>query len=90
MRAICKNIACLERLEKQKLFLRSKSKDIVCCSLKTIDKLDKAEEKEKQIELKQAATAAMISNSPRPSALAPRAENNPFASLKVSLLPLKV
>jgi hypothetical protein len=67
-----------------------KGKDIVRRSLRTMDKLNKAKEKEKQIELEQAATAAMLSSNPRPSALAPRAENNPFASLKVPLLPPKV
>jgi hypothetical protein len=55
-----------------------------------MNKLDKVEEKEKQIELKQAATAAMLSSSLRLSALAPRAKSNPFASLKVPLLSLKV
>jgi hypothetical protein len=63
---------------------------MVCYSLKTIDKLDKAKEREKQIELKQAATAAMLSSNPRLSALAPGAKSNPFASLKVPLLPPKV
>jgi hypothetical protein len=52
MRAVCKNIACLKRFEKQKLFLKSKGKDIVCRKLKTINKLNKAKEKEKQIKTK--------------------------------------
>jgi hypothetical protein len=63
---------------------------MVCRGLKTMDELDEAEEKEKQIELEQAATAAMPSNSPRLGALALRAENDPFASLEVPLLPPKV
>jgi hypothetical protein len=58
--------------------------------LKTMNKLDAKEDKEKQKELKQAATAAMLSSSPRPNAPAPRAENDPFASLEVPLLPPKV
>jgi hypothetical protein len=58
--------------------------------LRTIDKLNEVEEKEKQIELEQAATAAMLSSSPRPNALALGAESDPFASLKVPLLPPKV
>jgi hypothetical protein len=58
--------------------------------LKTMDKLDKAKEKERQIKSKQAVTAAMPSSSPRLDALAPRAKNDPFASLKVPLLLPKV
>jgi hypothetical protein len=58
--------------------------------LKTMNKLDAKEDKEKQKELKQAATAAMLSSSPRPNAPAPGAENDPFASLEVPLLPPKV
>jgi hypothetical protein len=58
--------------------------------LRTIDKLNEVEEKEKQIELEQAATAAMLSSSPRPNALALGAESDPFASLEVPLLPPKV
>jgi hypothetical protein len=90
MYAICKNIACLKRLKKQKLFLKSKGKDMVCRGLKTINKLDKVKEKERQIETKQAAIATMLSNNPRPCALAPRVESNPFASPEVPLLPPKV
>jgi hypothetical protein len=63
---------------------------MVCRGLKTIDELDKVEEREKQIELKQAATAAMLSNDLRLSALALKAKNDPFASLKVPLLLPKV
>jgi hypothetical protein len=63
---------------------------MVCCSLKTINKLNEVEEKEKQIESEQAATAAMPSNNPRLGVLAPGAENDPFASLKVPLLLLEV
>jgi hypothetical protein len=55
-----------------------------------MDKLNKVKEKEKQTELKQAAVAAILSSSPRPNALAPRAKSNPFASLEVPLLLPKV
>jgi hypothetical protein len=58
--------------------------------LKTIDKLDAKEEKEKQRETKQTVQAAMLSSSPRPNALALGAESDPFASLEVPLLPPKV
>jgi Lon protease-like protein len=74
------------RLEKQMKFLKSKGKDMVCCSLTTMDKLDKVEEKEKQMESEQAATAAILSNVPILSAT----EADPFAGLEVLLLPLKV
>jgi hypothetical protein len=63
---------------------------MVCCRLRTIDKLNKVKEKEKQTKLEQAAVAAMLSSSPRPNALAPRAKSDPFASLKVLLLLPKV
>jgi hypothetical protein len=63
---------------------------MVRCGLKTMDKLNEVEEKERQMESKQAATAAMLSNNPRLGALAPRVKNNPFASLKVPLLLPKV
>jgi hypothetical protein len=59
-------------------------------SLKMINKLNKVEEKEKQIELKQAATAAMPSNSLTPNALVLGVETDPFVGLKVPLLFLKV
>jgi hypothetical protein len=83
-------MACIERLEKQQEFLKSKGRDMVRRGLKTMDKLDEAEEKEKQIELERAATAAMLSSGSRPDVPAPGAENDPFASLEVPLLPPKV
>jgi hypothetical protein len=67
-------------------FLKSKGKDMVCRSLKTMDKLDKVEEKEKQIESKQAATAAMLSN----VLVLSMTETDPFVGLEVLLLPPKV
>jgi hypothetical protein len=61
---------------------------MVCCSLKTLDKLEEAEEKERQIETKHATTkaAAMPSN----VLVLLLTEANPFASVKVPLLPLEV
>jgi hypothetical protein len=79
------HICCFK---KQERFFKSKSKDIVCYGLKTLDKLEKAKEKERQIETKHitAKVAAMLSN-----ALALLlTEANPFASVKVPLLPLEV
>jgi hypothetical protein len=63
---------------------------MVCRGLRTMDKLDKAKEKEKQTKLEQAAVAAMLSSSLRPNAPAPRAESDPFAGLEVPLLLPKV
>jgi hypothetical protein len=59
---------------------------MVCHKLKTIDKLNKIEEKEKQIELEQAATAAMPFN----TLVLSMTETNPFTSVEVLLLLLKV
>jgi CO dehydrogenase/acetyl-CoA synthase beta subunit len=87
MRAVCKNMACLERLKKQKKFLKSKGKDMVRCGLKTMDELEEAEEKER---LKR-ETAAMLSNQvAATSAPTLRAEFDLFAGLKVLLLPPRV
>ena len=60
MRAVCKNMSYLKRLERQKKFLKSKGKDMVCCSLKTLNKLEEAEEKERQIEMERAAAKAAV------------------------------
>jgi hypothetical protein len=81
-----KSASYICRLEKQQLFLKSKGKDIVYYSLKTINELDKAEEKEKQIKPKQVATAAMLSN----VLVLSTTKTNPFVGLKVLLLPPKV
>jgi CO dehydrogenase/acetyl-CoA synthase beta subunit len=88
MRAVCKNMACLERLKKQKKFLKSKGKDIVCCGLKTLDKLEEAEEKERQIETECAAIKATAMPSNVLALLLTKA--NSFAGVKVPLLPLEV
>jgi hypothetical protein len=89
-RLVCENMSCIERLERQQEFLKSKGKDMVCRGLKTLDELEEAKERERQMESKQTAQAAMLSSGPRPDALAPRAKSDPFASLEVPLLPPKV
>jgi hypothetical protein len=87
MRTVCKNMVCLERLEKQKRFLTSKGRDMLCYSLKTLDKLEEAKEREKQEEEKRAAKAAttlfVLTNNLLLT-------SDPFARLKVPLLPPKV
>jgi hypothetical protein len=50
----------LKHFKKQKRFLKFKSKDIVCQSLKTLDKLKKVKERERQIETKHIAVKAAI------------------------------
>jgi hypothetical protein len=88
MRAVYENMACLKHLKKQKKFLKSKGKDMVRCSLRTLDKLKKAKEKERQIETEHATTkaAAMLSN-----VLALLLTKvNPFVSVKIPLLPPEV
>jgi hypothetical protein len=88
MHTVCKNIACLKRFKKQKKFLKSKGKDIVCCSLKMLNKLEKAKEKEKQIKTKYTTTKAIAIPSNVLALLLTKA--NPFASVKVPLLFLEV
>jgi hypothetical protein len=80
----------IERLKKQERFLKSKGKDMVRRGLKTMDKLDEAKEKEKQMESEQAASAAMPSNNPTLCALALGAKIDPFVGLEVLLLPPRV
>jgi hypothetical protein len=58
---------------------------MVCRSLKTLDKLEEAEKKERQIELERAAAKVATTA----YALAP-SKPDPFAKIKVPLLPLKV
>jgi hypothetical protein len=89
MRAVCENMSCLERLEKQKKFLKSKGKDIVRQGLKTLNKLKKVEEKEKQIKEEYTAVeaAAMLSII---SQTALRQFVDPFAKIEIPLLPLEV
>jgi len=54
-----------------------------------MDKLDKAKEKERQIEEERAVTKATARLSVALQA-APRQSANPFAKIKIPLLPLKV
>jgi hypothetical protein len=51
-------MSCIKRLEKQQEFLKSKGKDIVRCSLKTLDKLEEVKERERQIETERATVEA--------------------------------
>jgi hypothetical protein len=51
-------MSCIERLEKQQEFLKSKGKDIVRCSLKTLDELEEVKEREKQMETERVAIKA--------------------------------
>ena len=56
---VYKNMSCIKHLEKQQEFLKSKGKDIVCYSLKTLNKLEKVKERERQIKLKYTAVKAI-------------------------------
>ena len=58
LRIAQENSAYLACLEKQKKFLRSKGKDMVCRGLKTLDELEEVKEKKRQIELERAAVKA--------------------------------
>jgi hypothetical protein len=80
--ALSPNLACYERLEKQREFLQVKGKDMVRHSLKTLNKLEEAEEKEKQIEEERAANKAAATA----YTLAP-AKPDPFARIEIPLLP---
>jgi hypothetical protein len=60
---------------------------MVCCSLRTLDKLEEAKEKEKQEEEKHATKAAATLFAPSSNLFL---MSNPFAKLKVPLLPPKV
>jgi len=57
--------------------------------LKTLDKLEEVEEKEKQIEEERAAVKAAAMSSIALQA-APRQSANPFAKIEILLLPLEV
>jgi CO dehydrogenase/acetyl-CoA synthase beta subunit len=74
----------IRRLEKQERFLKSKGKDMVRRGLKTLDELEEAEEKERQMESERATVeaAAMPSNAPALSST----EADPFAGVEVPLL----
>jgi hypothetical protein len=82
---IVKNTAYVLCFEKQQRFLKSKRKDIVCRGLKTLNKLEETEEKEKQIKEERAASKAAVTA----YALA-LSEPDPFAKIEILLLLLKV
>jgi hypothetical protein len=88
MHAVKENIVCLKCLKKQKKFLKSKGKDIVCYSLRTLNKLEKVKEKERQIKSKRIATKAATIPSNALALLLTKV--NPFARIKVLLLLPKV
>jgi hypothetical protein len=81
-----KSTAYIMQLKKQERFLKSKSRDMVCHSLKTINKLNNTKEKEKQIESKQAAAAVTLSN----ALVLFITKTDPFVGLEVLLLLPKV
>ena len=58
---------------------------MVCRSLKTLNKLEEVEEKERQIETEHAAAKAAATQ-----VYGPAAKANPFARIKILLLPLEV
>jgi hypothetical protein len=58
---------------------------MVCCSLKTLDKLEEVEERERQMELERAAAKAAATT----HALA-SSKSDPFAKIKIPLLFSKV
>jgi hypothetical protein len=60
---------------------------MLCCSLKTLDKLEEAKEREKQEEEKHVAKATATLLVPTSDLLL---TSNPFAKLEVPLLPPKV
>jgi hypothetical protein len=51
-------MSCIKRLKRQQEFLKSKGKNIVCCSLKTLNKLKEVKERERQVETKHTAIKA--------------------------------
>ena len=58
---------------------------MVCYNLKTLDKLKEVKEREKQIKTERAATKAAVTQVHSQAATA-----NPFAKIKILLLPPKV
>jgi hypothetical protein len=58
---------------------------MVCCGLKTLNKLEEVKERERQIETKHAAVKAAATQVYSQAAAA-----NPFAEIEILLLPSKV
>ena len=79
------SLAQAQRLKKQQKFLKLKGKDIVCYSLKTLNKLKEVEEKERQIEIKRATVKAATTQ-----IYGQATKANPFARIRILLLPPKV
>jgi hypothetical protein len=63
---------------------------MVCCGLKTLDKLEKVKEKERQMETERAATMATARPSSAYVLALSLTETNPFARLEAFSLPPKV
>jgi hypothetical protein len=78
-------MSCIKRFKKQQEFLKLRGKDMVCYSLRTLDKLEKAEEKERQIE-KERATSKAAATAYALALLKP----DPFAKIEIPLLLPKV
>jgi hypothetical protein len=76
-------------LQKQRRFLKKRASTLISCSLRTINKLDKVKDKERQIKEKH-ATAKAIAKLSIALQAAPKQFANPFAKIKISLLLLKV
>ena len=57
-RLVCENMLRIKRLKRQQEFLKTKGKDMVRRSLKTLDELEEVEERERQIEEERAANKA--------------------------------
>jgi DNA modification methylase len=81
---------CICCLKKQERFLKSKGKDIVCCSLKTLNELEEAEEKERQTETERAATVVTAKPSSAYVLALLVTETDPFTELKALSLSPKV
>ena len=85
LRTAIESMARAKRLKKQQRFLKSKGKDMVCCGLKTLNKLEEAKERERQMETERAAVKVAAIQVHGQAALA-----NPFARIEIPLLPLEV
>ena len=88
-RLVCENMSHIKCLKRQQEFLKSKGKDIVCRGLKTLNKLKEVKEREKQIKEERATIKATAKLSFALQA-ALKQFANPFAKIKILLLPLKV
>jgi hypothetical protein len=85
LQLIAENTARVLRLERQQKFLKSKGKDMVRRGLKTLDELEEAEERERQMETERAAVEAAATQVHGQAAVA-----DPFAGIEIPLLPPEV